>query len=72
MFLFYGMVLIIPPHQTDQYDYLGHIRKPEKSDMNWMPVPSGYFMLVMRLYEPAPEALNNEYLLPRVKLVRRH
>jgi hypothetical protein len=46
--------------------WLQHER-PQDDNANWMPVPGGYFMLVMRLYEPAAEALSNEYLLPRVE-----
>jgi hypothetical protein len=40
---------------------------PEK---NWLPTPAGHFFAVMRLYEPAQEALTNEYLLPRLERVR--
>lgn len=40
---------------------------PTESGANWLPVPDGMFMLVMRLYEPAPAALDNSYLLPRVE-----
>jgi hypothetical protein len=42
--------------------------QPEDEQANWLPVPTGYFMLVMRLYEPSAAALSNDYLLPRVKL----
>lgn len=41
---------------------------PEDLRANWLPVPAGYFMLVMRLYEPSAAALSNDYLLPRVIL----
>ena len=39
---------------------------PEDPGKNWLPVPEGVFMAVMRLYEPAEAALSNEYLLPRI------
>jgi hypothetical protein len=35
--------------------------------VNWLPVPAGRFMLVMRLYEPRNAALANDYLLPRIE-----
>jgi hypothetical protein len=35
--------------------------------VNWMPVPAGYFSVVMRLYEPEAAALDNSYLLPRIE-----
>ena len=41
--------------------------QPTDPDANWLPVPEGMFMLVMRLYEPAAAALDNSYLLPRVE-----
>jgi hypothetical protein len=45
----------------------GEVDDPEK---NWLPTPAGHFFAVMRLYEPAQEALTNEYLLPRLERVR--
>ena len=45
--------------------WLQHAR-PEDPGKNWLPVPEGVFMAVMRLYEPAEAALSNEYLLPRI------
>lgn len=43
--------------------------QPEDAAINWLPVPAGTFMAVMRLYEPAQAALNNDYLLPRIERV---
>tara|TARA_B110000977_G_scaffold198892_1_gene284825 strand:+ start:109 stop:1524 length:1416 start_codon:yes stop_codon:yes gene_type:complete len=43
--------------------------QPKDTGANWLPTPEGYFMAVMRLYEPQPEALDNSYLLPRVERV---
>ncbi len=45
--------------------WLQHAR-PDDPDKNWLPVPAGMFMAVMRMYEPAEAALSNEFLLPRI------
>jgi hypothetical protein len=42
-------------------------QRPADPGVNWLPAPAGQFMAVMRLYEPQPAALNNEYLLPRIE-----
>jgi len=42
-------------------------RRPDDDAKNWLPVPEGMFMVVLRMYEPSAEALNNEYLLPRLE-----
>ena len=41
--------------------------KPSEPNANWLPVPEGMFMLVMRLYEPSRAALGNDYLLPKLQ-----
>ena len=46
--------------------WLQHER-PQDPHKNWLPVPGGKFMSVMRLYEPARAALDNEYLLPKIE-----
>ena len=43
--------------------------RPADPLANWLPVPAGKFMLVMRLYEPAAAALRNDYLLPRLERI---
>ena len=43
--------------------------RPADPSANWLPVPAGKFMLVMRLYEPAAAALQNDYLLPRLQRI---
>ncbi len=48
--------------------YLQH-EAPEPGIANWLPTPKGSFFAVMRLYEPAEAALNNNYLLPRISRV---
>ena len=35
--------------------------------VNWMPTPAGNFSAIMRLYEPAADALNGDYRLPRIE-----
>ena len=42
-------------------------QRPDDAGRNWLPVPEGMFMVVFRMYEPSAEALNNEYLLPRLE-----
>jgi hypothetical protein len=42
-------------------------QRPGDTAKNWLPVPKGMFMVVFRMYEPSAEALNNEYLLPRLE-----
>jgi len=40
--------------------------RPDSGKANWLPTPKGSFFAVMRLYEPADAALNNDYVLPRI------
>lgn len=40
---------------------------PAGSTANWLPVPEGMFMLVLRMYEPAEAALDHSYVLPRIE-----
>ncbi|MEH6606062.1 MAG: DUF1214 domain-containing protein [Pseudomonadales bacterium] len=42
-------------------------KKPENENTNWLPVPAGHFMTVLRMYEPSQAALDNSYLLPRIE-----
>ena len=41
--------------------------QPADSAANWLPVPEGMFILVLRMYEPSEAALDHSYLLPRVQ-----
>ena len=41
-------------------------QRPVDADKNWLPVPAGMFMLVFRLYEPQPQVLGDDYMLPRL------
>lgn len=48
--------------------WLQHDR-PEDAAKNWLPVPEGMFLVVLRMYEPGAAALDNSYLLPRLEMV---
>lgn len=56
-----------------RYDTDGSLRltlqhkRPADPAANWLPVPAGNFILVMRLYEPAEAVLENDYLLPKLQ-----
>lgn len=39
---------------------------PRDPRANWLPVPQGHFMLVMRLYEPQPAALDQTWVPPTI------
>ncbi|PLW69370.1 DUF1254 domain-containing protein [Pseudohalioglobus lutimaris] len=41
--------------------------RPDDPNTNWLPVPAGNFILVMRLYEPEAAVLENDYLLPELQ-----
>jgi hypothetical protein len=43
------------------------VNAPQDHDANWLPVPRGYFMLVVRMYEPGPGILSGEYRLPAIR-----
>jgi hypothetical protein len=43
--------------------------RPREGSANWLPVPSGSFTLVARLYLPRPEALDGRYALPAVERI---
>ena len=48
--------------------YMQH-DEPEQGVSNWLPVPEGLFTLVMRLYEPAPEALDHRWVPPAIEVL---
>ena len=39
---------------------------PTETDVNWLPIPRGHFMLVMRLYEPREAALTHTWVPPTI------
>ncbi len=43
-------------------------QRPQENESNWLPVPDGYFMVIMRMYEPSEAILSGEYRLPRIEL----
>jgi hypothetical protein len=45
-------------------------KAPENPDKNWLPVPDGYFMAVVRMYEPREKILSEDYNLSRIQRVK--
>lgn len=45
-------------------------RKPPQGNANWLPVPSGSFHVVIRLYLPRPSALDGSYVLPPIERIK--
>jgi hypothetical protein len=42
----------------------------KEKETNWLPAPSGPFMLVMRLYLPEPEVLEHKWKQPPLERVK--
>lgn len=42
------------------------VQPPIQGTQNWLPLPEGHFLLVMRLYEPMPEALSFAWQPPSI------
>lgn len=42
---------------------------PSDPDKNWLPTPDGFFMTVIRMYDPKPEILDKTYRLPRIEVI---
>ncbi|GAA2664520.1 DUF1254 domain-containing protein [Nonomuraea recticatena] len=40
--------------------------RPAEGPSNWLPAPDGPFVIVIRMYGPAPEALSGEWRIPRL------
>jgi hypothetical protein len=40
---------------------------PDGAPVNWLPVPAGPFVLMLRLYLPGPEVLDGTYEYPRIE-----
>jgi hypothetical protein len=40
---------------------------PADTATNWLPIPEGHFMLVMRLYEPKQNVLDNQWIPPSIE-----
>ena len=38
--------------------------------LNWLPTPDGRFRPLIRIYQPRPEILNGDYVLPAITRVR--
>jgi hypothetical protein len=41
--------------------------EPPQGKSNWLPVPSGHFHTVLRMYLPRPEALDGRYAPPPIE-----
>lgn len=50
--------------------YIQHATPGIDKESNWLPSPSGNFTLMMRIYIPQENAINGEYQIPPVRLVR--
>lgn len=48
---------------------IGHTDPGEAGRANWLPAPAGDFRPVLRMYMPAPEALDGTYVLPGIERV---
>jgi hypothetical protein len=49
--------------------FVGHEAPADARRQNWLPAPDGPFHLMMRLYEPRPEALDGSWVPPPVERV---
>lgn len=47
--------------------YVQHASPGDAREANWLPAPKGAFGLTMRIYEPAPEALDGRWVPPPVR-----
>jgi ORF 12 gene product N-terminal len=58
---------------TDALKSAGDIRHTKPGEAiaaaNWLPAPAGTFRPVLRMYEPAPEVLNQSYTVPAITRV---
>ena len=50
--------------------YIQHTSPDIDKESNWLPSPSGNFSLLMRIYIPQVNAINGDYQIPPVLLVR--
>jgi hypothetical protein len=49
---------------------ISHIKPREAiAAANWLPAPAGAFRPVLRMYEPAPEILDQSYTVPPITRV---
>ncbi len=42
---------------------------PVGKESNWLPTPDGNFYMILRMYQPGPNALNGTYQIPQVQKV---
>jgi hypothetical protein len=58
------------PNDDGSVDVLLQASAPAGHEVNWLPTPSGEFMLWLRAYEPGPAVLDGTYRPPVVMEVR--
>ena len=46
--------------------YIQNTPSPGSESTNWLPAPTGNFLLFLRVYEPGPAILNGSYKVPPV------
>ena len=49
--------------------YLQHESPGPGKEPNWLPTPAGDFRPIMRTYQPKPEVLDRDYVLPAIRNV---
>jgi len=54
------------PNADGSVDVYLQSRAPPSREANWLPVPSGAFMLWLRVYQPGPAILDGAYHVPPV------
>ena len=59
----------LQPNADGSIDIYIQKTAPLAFESNWLPAPEGNFELGMRIYWPAPAAINGEYQMPPVKKV---
>jgi hypothetical protein len=58
------------PNADGSIDIYLQNKAPAGHESNWLPAPSGHFMLWLRVYQPAPAILNGNYRVPPVVEVK--
>lgn len=58
------------PNPDGSIDVYIQARPPAGHERNWLPAPSGTFLLWLRVYQPGPAILNASYVVPPVARVQ--
>jgi hypothetical protein len=51
--------------------YIQNTQPPGNESTNWLPAPTGDFLLFLRIYQPGPSVINGSYVVPPVVKVSR-